>query len=50
MALVFGAVGPFDGYLTTFRSFETDADGKPLPTWGYEQLKALVESEVAAAY
>ena len=25
-------------------------DGKPLPTWGYEQLKTLVEHEVAAAY
>lgn len=25
-------------------------NGKPLPTWGYEQLKTLVESEVRAAY
>jgi len=25
-------------------------NGKPLPTWGYEQLKALVEDEVKAAY
>ena len=25
-------------------------NGKPLPTWGYQQLKTLVEDEVAAAY
>ena len=25
-------------------------DGKPLPTWGWEQLKSLVESELSAAY
>jgi protein-disulfide isomerase len=25
-------------------------DGKPLPTWGWEQLKTLVESELSAAY
>jgi len=25
-------------------------NGKPLPSWGYEQLKELVEDEVAAAY
>jgi len=25
-------------------------DGKPLPTWGWEQLKRLVESELSAAY
>jgi protein-disulfide isomerase len=25
-------------------------DGKPLPSWGYEQLKTLVQDEVAAAY
>ena len=25
-------------------------NGKPLPTWGWEQLKTLVESELAAAY
>lgn len=25
-------------------------DGKPLPTWGWEQLKSLVESEISAAY
>ena len=25
-------------------------DGKPLPTWGWEQLKTLVESELAKAY
>jgi adenylyltransferase/sulfurtransferase len=27
--LVFAAVGPFDGHLTTFRAFETDAAGNP---------------------
>ena len=25
-------------------------NGKPLPTWGWEQLKSLVDSELAAAY
>jgi protein-disulfide isomerase len=25
-------------------------NGKPLPTWGYDQLKTLVEDEVKAAY
>ncbi|MGF1649633.1 MAG: ThiF family adenylyltransferase [Hyphomicrobiaceae bacterium] len=31
--LVFGAVGPFDGYVTTFRSHESGADGTPNPTY-----------------
>ncbi|MDA7948037.1 MAG: molybdopterin-synthase adenylyltransferase MoeB [Hyphomicrobiaceae bacterium] len=31
--LVFAALGPFDGYLTTFRAFEKDEDGKPLPSY-----------------
>ena len=31
--LVFGAVGPLDGYVTTFRPFETDAAGKPKPNY-----------------
>ena len=31
--LVFAAVGPFDGYLTTFRSHEMDAEGRPLPNY-----------------
>jgi adenylyltransferase/sulfurtransferase len=31
--LVFAAVGPFDGHLTTFRAFERDADGKPRPSY-----------------
>ncbi len=31
--LVFAAVGPFDGHLTTFRAFETGADGNPLPSY-----------------
>jgi len=31
--LVFGAVGPFDGYLSTFKPFEVTAEGQPLPTY-----------------
>jgi adenylyltransferase/sulfurtransferase len=31
--LVFAAVGPFDGYVTTFRPHETGKDGKPNPTY-----------------
>ena len=31
--LVFAAVGPFDGHLTTFRAFETDQAGKPRPSY-----------------
>jgi len=31
--LVFAALGPFDGYLTTFKAFETGADGNPLPNY-----------------
>jgi adenylyltransferase/sulfurtransferase len=31
--LVSAAVGQFDGYLTTFRSFETGADGNPNPSY-----------------
>jgi len=31
--LVFAAIGPFDGYLSTFRAFENDADGKPKPCY-----------------
>jgi adenylyltransferase/sulfurtransferase len=31
--LVFAAIGPFDGYLTTFRAFETDEEGKPRPNY-----------------
>lgn len=31
--LVFGAVGPFDGYVTTFKPHEKDATGKPYPTY-----------------
>ena len=29
---------------------ENIVDGKPLQTWGWEQLKSLVESELSAAY
>ena len=31
--LVFAALGPFDGYLSTFKGHETGADGKPCPTY-----------------
>ncbi len=31
--LVFAALGPFDGYLTTFRAFEPGEDGKPFPSY-----------------
>lgn len=31
--LVFGAVGPFDGYVTTFKPHETRPDGVPWPTY-----------------
>lgn len=31
--LVFGAVGPLDGQLTTFRAFETDDKGTPKPSY-----------------
>lgn len=31
--LVFGAVGPLDGQLTTFRAFETDETGTPKPNY-----------------
>ncbi len=31
--LVFGALGPFDGYLSTFRAFETGEDGTPNPSY-----------------
>ena len=31
--LVFAALGPFDGYVTTFRSFEKNKDGKPNPSY-----------------
>ncbi len=31
--LVFAALGPFDGYLTTFKPHMMDAEGKPYPTY-----------------
>jgi len=31
--LVFAALGPFDGYLTTFKGHETNADDNPHPTY-----------------
>jgi molybdopterin/thiamine biosynthesis adenylyltransferase len=33
LPLVFAAVGPFDGQLTTFRAFETDGEGNPRPSY-----------------
>ena len=32
-ALVFGAVGPFDGYVTTFKPHERRPDGEPWPSY-----------------
>jgi molybdopterin/thiamine biosynthesis adenylyltransferase len=32
-ALVFAAVGPFDGYVTTLKPYETGPDGVPYPTY-----------------
>lgn len=31
--LVFAALGPYDGYLTTFKPYETGGDGQPLPSY-----------------
>jgi molybdopterin-synthase adenylyltransferase len=31
--LVFAAVGPFDGYVTTFKPYAPGADGKPYPSY-----------------
>ncbi len=31
--LVFAALGPFDGYLSTFKGHETGEDGRPMPTY-----------------
>lgn len=31
--LVFAALGPFDGYVSTFKAFETGPDGDPLPCY-----------------
>ncbi|MEE9590410.1 MAG: HesA/MoeB/ThiF family protein [Hyphomicrobiaceae bacterium] len=31
--LVFAALGPVDGYLTTFRAFENDEEGNPRPSY-----------------
>jgi molybdopterin/thiamine biosynthesis adenylyltransferase len=31
--LVFAALGPFDGYLTTFRAYERDGSGDPKPSY-----------------
>ena len=31
--LVFAAIGPFDGYISTFRAFENDDEGNPKPCY-----------------
>ena len=31
--LIFGAVGPFDGYVSTFKPYECGPDGTPYPTY-----------------
>lgn len=31
--LIFAALGPFDGYISTFRAFENGPDGKPNPSY-----------------
>ncbi len=31
--MVFAALGQFDGYISTFRAYETDAAGQPLPSY-----------------
>ena len=31
--LVFAAIGPFDGYVSVFKSFETGKDGHPMPNY-----------------
>lgn len=31
--LVFGAVGPFDGYVSTFKPYQSGSDGHPLPSY-----------------
>ena len=45
------AAGPGDAQkLNVNATPEFFVNGKPLPTWGWEQLKSLVESELSAAY
>ena len=45
--LVFAALGPFDGYLSTFRAFETGADGNPKPCYRCIFPEAPPEGTVA---
>ena len=40
--LVFAAVGPFDGYVTTFKPHVTGADGTPYPTYRCIDRKSVV--------
>lgn len=45
--LVFAALGPFDGYLSTFRAFETGPDGNPMPSYRCLFPEAPEEGAVA---
>src|SRR6478672_7548126 len=45
--LVFAALGPFDGYLTTFRAFASDASGNPYPSYRCLFPKAPLPGTVA---
>jgi adenylyltransferase/sulfurtransferase len=45
--LVFAALGPFDGYLSTFRAYETGTDGNPLPSYRCVFPEAPPEGTVA---
>lgn len=45
--LVFGAVGPFDGYVTTFKPHEKKDDGTPYPTYRCIFPEAPPEGTVA---
>ncbi len=45
--LVFAAVGPFDGYVTTFKPHEKNADGEPYPSYRCIFPEAPPEGTVA---
>ncbi|MGH1419018.1 MAG: HesA/MoeB/ThiF family protein [Hyphomicrobiaceae bacterium] len=45
--LVFAAVGPFDGYVTTFKPHEKNAEGEPYPTYRCIFPEAPPEGTVA---
>lgn len=44
--LVFAAVGPFDGHVTTFKPYLTDSAGSPLPTYRCLFPEAPTDPEV----